>query len=521
MTETIPAALREAAQRFGEKPALLTPHVAPMGFAELCNLASAFAKALLADGMAGGDRLALWAPNQAEWIAAAVGAQRTGGTIVPLYARLRGAEVAEVLERAKVTFLVTTSELAALLPQGRSETLRRIVCIDPGAENLHGRAMRWRDFLHRGDNVSDEALRQREAGVTGDTVSDIMFTSGTTGRPKGAVFDHRSAVLAAHSMRIYNGATPADVFCPMGTFSHIGGYKQGWLTGLVSGAAVCWGDAFDPASALHLIAELGVTIMPAAPITWQGILDNPDRARFDISSLRFAATGATTIPPEVVRRLQTDMRIAQVGTGYGMTESSGLAAFTLPDDPVEVVSTVGKPAPDTEIRIIDAEGNPCPPETAGEILIRNPRLLIEYLDDPDATREAFTEDCWFRSGDVGSFDADGYLRITDRLKDMYIINGLNVYPAEVERCIEQIAGVGECAVVGLPAERKGEVGVAFIVRGPGSALGTDEVIEFCRQSLAHYKVPVQVAFVEQLPRNAMGKVLKNELRQLTLSPNNP
>lgn len=506
MTDTIPAVLREAALRFGDKPALITPGARPVGFAQLCDLASAFAKGLMADGMAAGERVAVWAPNRAEWVAAAIGAQRAGGVIVPLYARLRGLEVAEIIDRARVSRLVTTGELAALLPVETRAGLRTLVDL---AED-------WGHVLGRGAEVSDEALQGREAKITGGSISDIMFTSGTTGRPKGAVFNHRSAVAAAQAMQFYNRAEPHDVFCPMGTFSHVGGNKQGWLTGIVSGAGVCWGDAFDPASALRLIADLGITIMPAAPITWQGILDDPRRAALDISSLRFAATGGTTIPPEIVRRLQTEMQIAQVGTGYGMTETCGLASFTRPCDPVEkVVGTAGQPAPDTEIRILDPDGQECPPEVAGEIVIRNPRLLIEYLDDPAATREALSADGWYRSGDVGSFDTDGYLRITDRLKDMYIINGLNVYPAEIERCIEQVAGVGECAVVGLPDERKGEVGVAFIVRGPGAALAEDEITEFCRRSLASYKVPARVAFVDTLPRNAMGKVLKNELRRLT------
>jgi acyl-CoA synthetase (AMP-forming)/AMP-acid ligase II len=514
MTETIPAALREAVRRFGNQPALLVPHSRPVGFAELCDLASGFAKALLADGAAAGERVALWAPNHVNWIAAAVGVQRAGGVIVPLYARLAGLEVAEILERAGATRLVTTGDLAELLPAAAWERLRRIVFIDRGRQPSGGAAV-WADFMAPGAVVSDEALASRESQVTGDSVSDIMFTSGTTGRPKGAVFNHRSAVAAARAMQIYNGAGPDDVFCPMGTFSHVGGYKQGWLTGIVSGAAVCWGDAFDPVSALRLIADLAITIMPAAPITWHGILHNPDRGRLDISSLRFAATGGTTIPPEIVRRLQTEMRIAQVGTGYGMTETCGLAAFTRPEDPVDkVVGTVGMPAPDTEIRIVDSRGEACPPDTPGELLIRNPRLLLEYLDDPAATSEALTGDGWFRSGDVGSFDGDGYLRITDRLKDMYIINGLNVYPAEIERCIERMPGVDDCAVVGFPDLRKGEVGAAFIVRASRSALREDEVTEFCRQALAGYKVPARIAFVDQLPRNAMGKVLKNELRRL-------
>jgi HIP---CoA ligase len=300
--------------------------------------------------MASGQRVAIWAPNRTEWIAAAIGAQRAGGVIVPLYARLSGAEIGEIMDRAAVSILVTTGELLGQLSGDARVRPRRTVRLDQD----------WSDYLASGADQSDEVLQRRECEVSGESPSDIMFTSGTTGRPKGAVFNHRSAVAAARAMQDYNGAQPDDVFCPMGTFSHVGGNKQGWLTGLVSGAAVCWGNAFDPGSALRLIADLGITIMPAAPITWQGILDSPDRHVLDISSLRFAATGGTTIPPEIVRRLQTEMRVAQVGTGYGMTETCGLAAFTRPDDPVDkVVSTAGLPAPDTEIRIVGPGGEPC------------------------------------------------------------------------------------------------------------------------------------------------------------------
>jgi HIP---CoA ligase len=505
MTQTIPAAMREAAQRYGDKTALIPPDAPEMSFAALDALADEVARALIAAGMAEGARIAVWAPNSCEWIGAAIGIQRAGCVLVPLYERLKGREVAEILGRAKASLAITTKALADSLEGQELPELRRVVCLDGD----------WDEFLEAGGSVSPERLSAREAAVTGDSISDIMFTSGTTGRPKGGVFRQSSSLAAARIMRDYNGAGPDDVFCPMGTFAHVGGYKQGWLTALVSGCAICWGSALDPESVLKLIGDAGVTIIPAAPITWAGILDHPDRASFDISRLRFAATGATTIPPELVRRMVAELGLEQVGTGYGMTETCGMDAYTRPQDPVEkLVSTVGRPAPDTEIRIVDAEGNDLPAGETGEILLRNPRLLSEYLDDPEATAEAITPDGWFHTGDLGSFDEDGYLTIADRLKDMYIINGLNVYPAEVERALGAIEGVAQCAVIGVPEEVKGEVGAAFIVRAPGATLSEDEVLTWARASLAGYKVPKYVRFTDDLPRTAMGKVMKPELAQM-------
>jgi len=505
MSKTIPAAMRDAAKRFGEKVALLPPDASPMSFAGLDALVDDVARALIAAGMAEGERVAVWAPNSCEWIGAAIGIQRGGGVLVPLYERLKGREVAEILARAGASFVITSRPLADLLEGHELPQLRRTVCLDES----------WDDFLDAGRAVSADALAAREEAVTPDSISDIMFTSGTTGRPKGGVFHQSSSVAAARIMQHYNHAGPDDVFCPMGTFAHVGGYKQGWLTGTVSGCAICWGSALDPASVLKLIADVGITIIPAAPITWQGILDHPDRGSFDISRLRFAATGATTIPPGLVGRMIAELGLEQVGTGYGMTETCGMDAYTRPEDPPEkVVSTVGPAAPDTEVRIVDPHGNDLPTGETGEILVRSPRQLVEYLDDPEATAAAITPDGWFHTGDLGSFDEDGYLTIADRLKDMYIINGLNVYPAEIERALGTIPGVAQCAVVGVPEDVKGEVGAAFIVRTPGASLSETDVLAWAKDNLASYKVPKYVRFVDDLPRTAMGKVVKPDLAKM-------
>ncbi len=509
MEETIPQLSREAARRFGDKAAMLAPSGESIGFRDLDSLADRFARALIADGLEPGERVAVWLPNCFEWVAAAIGAQRAGGVLVPLYFRHQSAEIAEILERASVSHVVTDASLAVGLRAMHLPLLRRIVIAGASASGDTG----WDAFLDSGRQVPDAALHERAGQVTGNSISDIMFTSGTTGRPKGAVFTHRSAVAGAWIMQHYNQADDTDTFCPMGSFAHVGGYKQGWLTGLVSGATIAWGDAFDPASVLELIERLGITIMPAAPITWQGVLDFPARADYDISHFRFVATGGTMIPPELVRRLIAEMAVKQVGTGYGMTETCGMDAYTLPHHQADrLASSVGTAAPDTEMRIAGPDGRDVATGEDGEILIRNPRLLLEYLDDPEATRAAIDRDGWFHSGDVGHLDAEGFLTITDRLKDMYIINGLNVYPAEIERALKSMQGIGQSAVIGVNEPVKGEVGAAFIVRTGGAPVTEDAVRSWCREQLAGYKVPKFVRFVDSLPRNAMGKVLKAELR---------
>lgn len=513
MAETIPQLAREAAALHGDKVALAAPTGETIGFRALDALADRVARGLIADGMEPGGKVAIWLPNCFEWVAAAIGAQRAGGTIVPLYVRLQPAEVAAIIARAKVERVVCPAQLAGQLDGPDLPFPSRIIAVDAAGQPLSGRQIVWEDFLDTGNSVCQEVLAGREAGVNGDSISDIMFTSGTTGRPKGAVFSHRGAVAAARIMQHYNQTTAADCFCPMGSFAHVGGYKQGWLTGLASGATIAWGDAFDPASVLELVARLGITIMPAPPIIWQGLLDFEGRDRFDISRLRFVATGGTMIPPELVHRLMRELQVGQVGTGYGMTETCGMDAYTLPHHPAEkVVGSVGTAAPDTELRIIDSAGRNVAPGEDGEVLIRNPRLLLGYLGDDNAIRPALDAQGWFHSGDVGHFDRDGFLTITDRLKDMYIINGLNVYPAEIERCLETMDGVAQSAVVGVAEAVKGEVGAAFVVRAAGSQVSQESVIAWCRQRLAGYKVPKYVIFADALPRNAMGKVLKNELR---------
>jgi acyl-CoA synthetase (AMP-forming)/AMP-acid ligase II len=516
--ETVPELLRTAARRWGGRTALKAMDEPATSFATLDAQADRFAKALIADGMAAGERLAIWAPNMAEWVAAAVGAQRAAATIVPLNLRLRVAEIADILQRARVTRVVCIGQhrgesYPPMLRGLELPDLVRVVVLRPDGAMPAGLEVAWDRFLAAGDAVSGERLAERERGVTGETISDILFTSGTTGRPKGAVFRHASTVRSGFGMVNFARVTDSDCLCPLGPFAHFAGYKGGWVNGLVTGATVCWSEAHDGDSIIAAIEGMKITVMPAPPVVWRDVLDHPRRGERDLSSLRFIATGSTTIPPSLVRRLIAELNVEQVGTGYGLTESGGMTNFARRDDPVaRVVETAGRPAPDAEVRIAGPDGEECAPGQPGEILVRTRRALREYLDDAEATRAALDPDGWLHTGDVGHVDDEGYLTVTDRLKDMYITNGYNVYPAELEKLMAAIPGIAQCAVVGLPDARKGEIGHAFVVREQRSAVGETEILAWCRENIAGYKVPAGISFVEEFPRNSQGKVLKRELK---------
>jgi acyl-CoA synthetase (AMP-forming)/AMP-acid ligase II len=519
MIDTTPALLRAAAQRWRDKTALISLRDSAVSFATLDVEADRFAKALIGDGVDPEERIGIWAPNMWEWVAAAVGAQRVGAAIVPLNSRYRAAEVADIVRRAKVRRLVAVGDFLgtyypAMVRGEDMPELKQVIVLRGAASKLAGREISWESFLAGGAGVADTLVREREARVTGETVADILFTSGTTGKPKGAVFTHQCTVRSSYGTQNFASVTDADCLCPMGPFAHFAGYKAGWLNGLLTGATVCWSDAADSESILNVISRLRVTVMPAPPVIWQDILDNPHRGDWNTSSLRFVATGSTMIPPQTVRRLVSEMRIKQVGTGYGLTESGGMTNFTRPDDTVDQVAfSAGRPAPDSEVGIADAQGHWLGPNEVGEILVRTKRLMREYLDDPIATRATIEADGWLHTGDVGSIDEEGYLKITDRLKDMYITNGFNVYPAEIERLLGTMPGVASCAVIGMPEPRKGEVGRAFLIRSPGSTISEAEVLAWCKQNIANYKIPVGITFVDDFPRNSLGKILKRELKR--------
>ncbi len=330
-----------------------------------------------------------------------------------------------------------------------------------------------------------------------------MFTSGTTGRSKGAVTSHERTLGVARAWAECAGLTARDRYLIVNPFFHTFGYKAGILACLLSGAALVPQAVFDAGQAMRLIEAERITVLPGAPTAYVSILDDPARGSFDLSSLRLAVTGAADVPVALVERMRRELGFEVVLTAYGLTEAV-VATMCRPGDAADLVAaTSGRAAAGFEVRIGPSD----------EILLRGPNLMLGYLDDPAATASAIDGDGWLHTGDAGRLDAGGYLAITGRIKDMYICGGFNVYPAEVEQVLARLDGVAESAVIGVPDPRLGEVGRAFLVPRPGHALAEADVLAFCRERLANYKVPRRVVFRDALPRNPSGKVLKRVLRE--------
>jgi HIP---CoA ligase len=502
---TIPAALDYFADQLPDQDALITDDRS-FTAAALRDEVHRAAAALITLGVQPGDRVALWSPNTWHWVVACLAIHHAGAAMVPLNTRYTAAEASDILARTHAPVLFAMgrflgNDRVADLDRDALPALRHIVRIP--IDETDGT---WDEFIERGsDPESTAAVVTRAAAVTPDDVSDVLFTSGTTGRSKGVLCAHRQSLSGSASWAANGKITSDDRYLCINPFFHNFGYKAGILACLQTGATLIPHLTFDPLRTLQAIEQHHITVLPGPPTIYQTLLDHPARGDYDLSSLRFAVTGAATVPVVLVERMQSELDIEIVLTAYGLTEANGMGTMCrADDDAVTVATTCGRPFADFELRIDDG----------GEVLLRGPNVMLGYLDDPEATAAAIDADGWLHTGDIGEVDARGNLRITDRLKDMYICGGFNVYPAEVEQVLARLDGVADAAVIGVPDARLGEVGRAFVVTRPGSDLGEDSVIAYTREHLANFKAPRSVRFVEALPRNAGGKVVKTQLREL-------
>ncbi|QNA73885.1 fatty acid--CoA ligase family protein [Streptomyces sp. So13.3] len=514
---SIPGLVRAAVRQYGDREAVVDGRTR-ISYAELGERVERAAAATIAAGVEAGDRVAIWAPNTLDWIVAALGAVSAGGVLVPLNTRFKGAEAAYVLERTRARLLFVTgtflgTSYVASLRRADAELphLQEVVVLSDTAPEGY---RTWRDFLAGGGTVSREAVRRRADSLRPDDPSDITFTSGTTGHPKGAVISH------AQTLRVYSvwselaGLTEGDRYLIINPFFHTFGYKAGIIACLMRGATMVPQPVFNVDTALANIAAERISVLPGPPTLHQSILDHPARAKHDLSALRLVVTGAAVVPLELVERLRSELKIATVLTAYGLTEAGGTVTMCRQGDPAEVIaSTSGRAIPDTEVRVLSAG-----PGEPGEVLVRGYNVMRGYFEDPDETERAIDADGWLHTGDVGVMDADGNLRITDRIKDMFIVGGFNAYPAEIEQALRHHPDVTDAAVIGIPDPRLGEVGKAYVIRRRDSTLSADDLIAWSRREMANYKVPREVNFLTELPRNASGKVMKAELRGAARTP---
>lgn len=512
---TIPRMVENNAARFGAAVAIADPAFT-LTYEELFIAVREAMKAFLAAGIQPDDRVAIWAPNIGEWIVAAVAAQAAGGVLVPLNTRFKGAEAAYVLNRSRARILLTVNgfldtDYVALLEAAGVETSLEATVVLRGT--VPEGCLAWADFVATGRGVDDEAVAAAIDNRTADDLSDILFTSGTTGSPKGVMTTHGQSLRGYRDWSEVVGLREGDQYLIVNPFFHGFGYKAGWLASLMMGATIHPHAVFDVNTIMERVAEQHITVLPGPPTIYHTILDHPDLDSFDLSSLRLSVTGAAAIPVELIERMREELTFETIITGYGLTESSAIATMCRFDDDPETISTTsGRAIPGVEVRIVDDDMVELPRGEPGEIVVRGYNVMQGYFEDPEQTAETITADGWLHTGDIGVMDQRGYIDITDRKKDMFIVGGFNAYPAEIENLLLANQSVGQVAVVGVPDERMGEVGVAFVVPRGGADLEPDELISWSRDAMANYKVPRRVVVVDELPTNAAGKVLKTQLR---------
>ena len=525
----MPRLVEDAARRHGATEALVDGAVR-LTYAQLAREVDRYARGFVAAGVGAGDRAAIWAPNCAEWMLAALGLLRAGAVLVPLNTRFKGGEAAYIIGDSGASTLVTVRGFlgadypSMLAGQDTGDLARVLLLRDEGAapSSADSGALpltRLGDFLEAGDGLDPEVVAARAAAVQPGDVSDLIFTSGTTGRPKGAAATHAQSLRTFGTWSSIVGLRAGDRYLVVNPFFHTFGYKAGILACLMAGATVVPEPVFDPSAVLARIGTERISVLPGPPTLYQTLLADPQRAEHDLSSLRLGVTGAAVVPVELVQAMRDELGFDTVLTAYGLTESCGTVTMCRRSDPPEVVAaTSGRAIPGLEVRAV-AEGADVPSGEPGEIVVRGYTVMPGYWGNAAATAEAIDAKGWLHTGDIGVLDAAGNVTITDRVKDMFVVGGFNAYPAEIESILRGHEAVAQVAVVGVPDDRLGEVGCAYVVPTAAAAAGADPVglgraiLGWSREAMANYKVPRGVALVDALPVNASGKVLKRELRR--------
>jgi len=474
---TIPEMVLSAADRFGDAEAVVDGPLR-LTFAEVVQRIRCAAGAFAELGIEKGDRVAVWAPNCAEWIIAAFGLLTAGGVLVPVNTRFKPEEAADIIGRSGAKAVLVQKGFLGLdytAPAG-------VPVIDLKS-----------DFLSSGSPFHRD--------VDGTDISDIIFTSGTTGRPKGARMNHGQTLRMYEEWATLADLREGDRYLMINPYFHTFGLKAGLIASFLRGATMLPVAAFDIDRVVELIAAERITTLPGPPTLYHSLLAVDDKDK--LATLRAGVTGAADIPVELVHRIHDELPFQTLMTGYGLTEAGNVTLSRPGDSFEDVATTAGLPCEDIEVRVADD----------GEVLVRGYGVMQGYLDDPVATAEAIDPDGWLHTGDLGSFTESGRLRIVGRKKDMFIVGGFNAYPAEIEGFLLEHPAVAQAAVIGVPDERMGQVGKAFIVLKDGkTVVGGDELIAWSRDRMAGFKVPRFVEFLEELPLNATGKVMKDRLR---------
>jgi fatty-acyl-CoA synthase len=511
--DTIAGNLDRAVARYGDREALVSVQQGlRYTYAEFGAAVQRASRAFLAAGIEPGDRVGIWSPNCAEWVIVQYATAKVGIILVNINPAYRTSELAYALNQSGCRMLVAatafkTSDYVAMVEEVRGElpALEQVVFLDG-----------WEEFLARGDSVDDTRVAERQALTQFDDPINIQYTSGTTGFPKGATLSHHNIVNNGFFIGEGCRYTHADRVCIPVPFYHCFGMVLGNLACTSHGACIVIpAPAFEPEATLQAVQDERCTSLYGVPTMFIAELEHPRFGEFDLSSLRTGIMAGSPCPVETMRRVVAEMNMEDVTICYGMTETSPVSTQTGADDTLEKrVSTVGKAHPHVEVKVIDpSTGAVVPRGEPGEFCTRGYSIMLGYWDDPERTAEAIDRGRWMHTGDLATMDADGYLNIVGRIKDMVIRGGENVYPREVEEFLMGHPDIADVQVVGVPDERYGEEMIAFVISRGGVELDRAAIVEFCQGRIAHYKVPRYVRCVTEFPLTVTGKVQKFKLRE--------
>jgi fatty-acyl-CoA synthase len=526
--DTIGTAFDRAVQRYGDSTALVVSHQqVAWSYAELASNVANFAAGLFRLGLMRGDRIGIWAPNCVEWTVTQYAAAKLGLILVNLNPAYRVTEIEFALNKAGCRALVLADrfkasdyiqmlrtlapELASSAPgKLKAERLPNLeIVIQLGSESLRG-VFCFDEISTLGKDVDRQLLIDAAARLDCDDPINIQFTSGTTGSPKGATLSHRNLLNSSYFTGRICGISSSDAICVPLPLYHVFGMAIGNLLAMLFGAKVVHpGETFEPGAVLEAVEREQCTSLYGVPTMFIAQLASPDFKQRDLSSLRTGIIAGASVPMELMRRVIADMRMEQVVIGYGMTETSATVMITSPADTLERrVATVGRVVPHVEVKVVDERSEIVARGQVGEICVRGYSVMLGYWEDRQKTAEAIDPDGWMHTGDLGTIDRDGYGRIVGRLKELVIRGGENISPPEIEEFLHRHPKIEMAQIVGVPDEKYGEELCACIKTKSGAKLSDEEVREFCRGEIAHFKIPRHVRFVEIFPMTASGKVQK-------------
>jgi len=528
---TIGQVLRATAEKHPENDALVFPQLDwRMNYAELDAEVDRIARGLLALDIRQGHNIAVWATNCPQWVLLQLASARIGAILVTINPAYRSAELAYVLKQSdtRALFLIESfrsSNYFAILEEVLLEVknseplanqefphLKHVVAIN--AKPLPS-MVAWEDFLEKADLIDNDLIGEQEAKLQSSDAINIQYTSGTTGFPKGATLTHRNLLLNGFYVGDCQNVTSDDRICIPVPFYHCFGCVLGVLCATVRGAAmVIPAEYFDAEATLKAIEAERATAIYGVPTMFIAMLDHSTFASRDLASLRTGIMAGSPCPIEVMHRIVDDMGAREITIGYGLTEASPIITQTRTDDPLELrVKTVGRPIPNIEVKLVDSDhGSTLGDDQQGELCVRGHVVMLGYFNMPEQTAQAIDKQGWLHTGDLAVRQPNGYYRITGRIKDMICRGGENIYPREIEEFLYTHPDVQDVAVVGIPDPKLVEDVAAWICLRDGATCTTAELREFCKEKLAHFKVPRHIRLVSEFPQTVTGKIQKFKIR---------